>query len=88
MQKIIEALINILFLGFGNKLKGYRTIILNVLLGAAMLIEWLSGSVHTFFCDSIQFQCEASFWAIIASVGTSVNIALRYLTNSEVGKTK
>lgn len=86
MEKIITALINILFLGFGKYLTGYKTIIVNVLLGLIAVAEFLTDKVHTLFCDTFNVGCESTFWATIATIAVLLNTALRTVTNTAVGK--
>lgn len=86
MQKIIEAILNVLFLGFGHKLKGYKTIIFNLLSAGIVLIEFLTEKVHTLLCDSFNTGCESKFWLTLASVNTIVNMMLRYVTTTPAGE--
>lgn len=88
MQKIIESIINILFLGFGSKLKGFRSIIFNGLIAAIALAEFLTDKVHTIMCDNFSIGCESTFWATLASVTAILNAALRYVTDTPVGSSK
>lgn len=86
MQKIIEAILNVIFLGFGHKLKGYKTIIFNGLTAVIMLIEFLTDKVHALLCDNFNTACESSFWATLLSISTIVNMALRYVTTTPAGE--
>lgn len=86
MQKIIEGILNILFLTFGNKLKGYKTIIFNALTAVIVLIEFLTDKVHALLCDSFNTGCESKFWAALVSISAIVNLMLRYVTTTPLGE--
>lgn len=86
---IINQIINILFLFFGNKIKGYRTIIVNTItaiLGALMalqaepMLNFLCGIKVEMFCGG-----ESSVFVgyVLVVVGLLNNI-LRKVTDDEI----
>lgn len=88
MEKIIQAFISILFLGFGKYLKGYKTIIVNVLLGLIAAAEFASDKVHLLFCDTFKVGCESTFWATLATITILLNAALRTVTDTALTKSE
>lgn len=97
LTKILETLVNVVFMFFGNKLKGYRTILLNAITLLLALWEYITGSgLFSFLCTVaekihvLNFFCaiEASqFYVWILAVVAALNMILRKLTDTPVGYT-
>ncbi len=89
LTKIIDMILQVVFLGFGNKLKGYRTIIVNVVAMATGAYEWFMGSgLLSYLCETFNVGCNAtdsSFFGIIIVIYGALQTALRLVTDSPVG---
>lgn len=88
LQKILEAIIQVLFLGFGDKIKGYRTVILNVGGIVAGAYEWFIGSgLLSFLCESFNVACNATdtaFFGVVVAVMSAIQMILRLITTGPV----
>lgn len=88
LKQILDFVVKILFLGFGDKIKGYRTIIVNI--GAILVggYEWLTGSgLFSYLCESFNVACNAetsSFYGIVVIVFGVINSILRLVTEEAV----
>lgn len=95
-EETLNKIINVIFLFAGNYIKGYRTIILNVITMILASWEFLSkgNGLFEFFCnlgetfESLSFFCDLTqtqFYTIAAMVVGACNVILRYLTVAPVG---
>lgn len=88
LRKILEFIFQIVFLGFGDKLKGYRTIIFNIFTAIVGSYEWIIGSgLLSYLCDSFNIACNietTQFYGIVLAVIGAMNAALRMITDTPV----
>ena len=95
-EKILETIINALFFFLGDKIKGFRTIIINtitVIIGAWEFINKGDG-LFEFLCrlgESFKFLAffcgitETVFYTVLVAIVAALNNVLRVLTANAVG---
>ena len=95
-EKILETIINALFFFLGDKIKGFRTIIINtitVIIGAWEFINKGDG-LFEFLCrlgetfKFLAFFCgitETAFYAVLLAIIGALGNVLRILTANAVG---
>ncbi len=89
MNDYLEKFINALFLFQGNKLKGYRTIILNIVILIMSIWDLISsGGILDVLCSSFHIGCnfqQIKIYPFLAMVGAFINIILRRITTTPMG---
>lgn len=94
-SKVIEWIINIVFAVGGKWIKGYRTIIISILMALIGAWEWITGSgLYGFLCslgEKIQFLAffcnveSTKFYGVLVTIFGVLSYMLRKLTDTPAG---
>ena len=96
LEQILNYVINALFFFLGNKIKGFRTIIVNALTLLIGLWEFATNGngLFEFLCrigetwQPLAFFCnitEGAFYAVMLTIVAALNNILRLVTGAPVG---